>query len=203
MTSIRPSMPGIQQTGPLQNVQRTQQPAKTETPKEAAPKSETAAPPQDENKTKTFDDTPIADVNAFPFEGEAKAADATSDIEGLFETDETAETDETDDVDDSDSVDGTDAADSSDDVDETDDADDPDDVDGADDVDEPEAPEIEIEEDEEEDEEGGPDFDEAEGGDGGEEAEHRVNIQPLLELLPQLREIQRFRVEETWSLYGA
>ena len=181
MTSIRPSMSGIPQTGPLQNVQRPQAAAKTEEAKAPPPKQETPAAAQDENKTKTFDDTPIDDVNAFPFDGDAKAADATSDIEGLFETDDADETDG---------------------VQDADETDDPDDVDGGDEVEEAEPKEIEIEEDDEEEEEGGPDFDEAEGGEGGSEAERHIHIAPLLELVSQLREIPRFRIEETWQIYG-
>lgn len=193
MTSIRPSMSGIPQTGPLQNVQRAQPAAKAEEAKAPPPKQETPAAAQDENKTKTFGDTPIDDVNAFPFEGEAKAADATSDIEGLFES---SETEETDDVE---------AADSSGDVEETDEADDtdePDDVEGGDDVEEAEPKEIEVEEEDEEEEEGGPDFDDAEGGEGGEGPERHIHIAPLLELVGQLRDLPRFRIEETWQVYG-
>lgn len=185
MTSIRPSMPGIQQTGPLQNVQRAApQPAKTEAPKEA-PKPEASTIAKDENNTKTFDDTPIADVN----------------IEGLFESADTQETEETDDTDAADGVGGADETDSADDADDVADDVDVDAPDEAEGPEEPEAPEVE----EEEEEEGGPDWDESEGGEGSEgpEApERHIDVTPLLEIVSQLRDLQKFRIEETWAIYG-
>ena len=175
MTSIRPSMPNIPQTSPLQNTQRAQPQPQAEAAKAPPPPKETPAA-KDENKTQTFDDTPMADV-ALTFEGDAKAAEATAEIEGLFEAEASEETEEAD------------AADEG------------ADVEAEGEVDQAEAEALETEE--SEDEEGGTDesgdFDE---GNGNAEAEIKVQVAPLLELLPQLRELSRFRVEETWAAYG-
>lgn len=176
MTSIRPSMPGVQQMGPTQNVQRQQQAPKTEEAKAPPPKEEAQSLQKDENKTKTFDDTPMEDVS-LKFEGEAKAADATSEIEGLFDAEAPEETGEVEEAEESEEVEG------------------------EGEVEEAEAPETgEVEEEEEEEEAG--EAGDYEEGEGGAEAEARVNVAPLLELLPQLRELPKFRIEETWPLYG-
>ena len=181
MTSIRPSMPGIPQTGPIQNVQKAPAPPKTEETKAPPPKQETAAPPKDENKTKTFDDTPMEDVS-MKFEGESKAAEATAEIEGLFDAEAPEETDEAGKVEESDEPE------EGGEVEEGSEAE--------------EAHEIEVEE-EDEEEEADPDYDqESEAGGEGPEAEHHINVAPLLELVAQLRELPRFRIEETWQVYG-
>lgn len=181
MTSIRPSMPGIQQTGPMQNVQRAQPQAKpAEAKAPPPPPKETSAMAKDENKTKTFDDTPMEDVS-LKFEGESKAAEATQEIEALFETEAPEGEAEVESAG------------------ETEEAEAPE---GEGEVDEAgetgEAPEVEEEEEEEAGEAG--DYEESEGGGG--EAEQKVNVAPLLELVAQLRDIPKFRIEETWQAYG-
>lgn len=178
MTSIRPSMPGVQQTGPMQNVQRAQPQAKTEEAKAPPPPpKEVSSTPKDENKSRTFDDTPMQDVS-IKFEGEAKATEATAEIEGLFEPEAEGEVEETSEAEEAEAPEGEGEVEEA-----------------------GEAEAAEVEEAEEEEEEGDAgEFEDSEGG--GAEAELLVNVAPLLEIVPQLRQLARFRVEETWQAYG-
>ncbi len=179
MPSIRPSVPGIPQSSPIQRAQA--QPKTEEAKAPPPPPKETVSTPKDENKSRTFDDTPIPDVSV-KFEGEAKASEATEEIEGLFEPEAEGEVEETSEAE------------------ETEEAEAPE---GEGEVEEAgeagEAGEVE----EEEEEEGSGDageFEDSEGG--GPEIEMRVNVAPLLEIVPHLRELARFRIEETWQAYG-
>lgn len=173
-------------TPPVQGPQKAQPGPKAD--KAEAPaqqKAQTEAAPKDENKTKTFDETPMEAVSESLFEGKTAAAESSEEIEGLFE--EEGELDE---------VEGEGDVESADKLDETEEADaeveEPDDLDEA-----KEAPETEVSEKEEE-EEG---LNGEEEGQGGGEASHQINVSALLDLIPQLKAAPRFRIEETWTAF--
>lgn len=176
---MSPSISGMPPTGPIQmpqQVQRAPQAAKTEAP--PPPKEDVPAAAQDENKTKNFGDTPISDVNAFPFEASpTEASEATEEIEGLFETEETGEVAEAE---------------------ETEEAEAPE---GEGEVEEAEEAEAaEVEEAEEEGESDG-EYEDPES-ESPEFEKVQIDLQPLLALVPDIREQARFRVEETWTLFA-
>ncbi|MGV3527035.1 MAG: hypothetical protein ACO1RX_22660 [Candidatus Sericytochromatia bacterium] len=176
---MSPSISGMPPTGPIQmpqQVQRAPQAAKTEAP--PPPKEDIPAAAQDENKTQNFDDTPISDVNAFPFEASpTEASEATAEIEGLFEAEETGEAEE---------------------VEESEEAEAPE---GEGEVEEAEASEAgEVEEGEEE-AEGEGDYEDPES-ETPEFEKVQIDLRPLLEMVPDIRELTRFRVEETWMLFA-
>lgn len=164
---------------PVQGPQAPQQSQKAEAPKpQAAPPKEGGGEiAKDENKTKSFSETPIDDVNAFPFEGEPTAAtEAIEEIESLFDAEAPEEAGEAEEAEGE--VEG------------------PEEAEGA------EPAEVEVEEAEEEAEGGGVEDYDTESEKEREAPEIRINTAALLELIPELKEAPKFRIEETWGLFS-
>lgn len=178
----------ISSGGPIQPQPQIQKAQPQQKQAEAAPVRQQEATPEtaaDENKTQTFDDTPLGDVSALGFDGETTAADASEEIAELFDGEEVDEADEAGEIDD---------------VDDPDDIDEPDDLD---DLEELERPEIEAAEDEDdEEEEGDEDYADDEGGFEGGEAHPHIDVHSLLKLVPEIRQSERFRIPETWGLFN-
>lgn len=173
---IRPTSPGMN-TAPVQGPQRTEvkaSAAKSEAP--VAAKEQTEVLAKDEDKTTKFEEKEM-DVNAFPF-----------DMEAVEETDEAAEIEELESLEEAEEVGDTEELDEAEDVEEAEEPEEADELEEEDEV-------------SEEEEEGSVgDFDEQEEG-ADTEGSAQINVQVLLALIPEMRELPRFRLEETWALF--
>lgn len=172
---IRPTSPGMN-TAPVQGPQKAEAKApaqKAEAP--AAAKEQTEVLARDEDKTTKFEEKEM-DVNAFPFDMEAveesDEAAEIEEVESLEEAEETGETEELDDVED---------------------------IEEAEEPEETEETEADNTVSEEEEEGGVGDFDEEAGGSEAEAPQ--INTQVLLAMVPEMRDLPRFRLEETWALF--
>jgi len=182
----------VSQSGPTQPLQPMQRPAAQAKPAEAAPaqqKPQAAPTPKDENKAKSFNDTPLKDVST-RFAEAGKIAGGNEEMAALLAAEEAEEAEESSEADEAEAL-----AESAE-LAETEEAE--------------EAKEAEEAESESEEEQG-----ENEDGEAGKsdltedrEADGRsggaqINIAALLTLLPELRAAPRFRIEETWPLFAA
>lgn len=182
----------ISHSGPMQPMQPMQraaaQPKANETPQ--TPKSPSPPTTKDENKTQNFSDTPLRDVSS-PFSG--KTTGSAEQMASLMAAEEELlEELEEEDTDGPDALQELDASEESDELEETEESAEAEEAEEAEELDtEPKNTE--------EEEQGG--LEDGEAG-GQEEASTQINLASILELVPELRNAERFRIEETWALFA-
>jgi hypothetical protein len=188
------SSSNIGRTAPLTPIQRPQTQAAPAPAPAAAPPTE-AKPTlnlKDENKAKTFEETPMEEVNTANFKQEkAEVAKAAEEIAGVLRLEEPEEAEE---VDDTEAAEGPEEAESASETEALEEGEAPEEAGEAE-----EAAEIEAAEEEEEETGTDSDFDEERESEGAEEA--TIDFELLYGLIENVQQAPAFELERTWNLF--